>query len=393
MKKLFTFFAISAIVLGMASCGDGNEPDPKTAGFQFKVEALSTKVQCTVMPGNTKADYYKWVVSKSYADQKGGIEEFLKDFIKTYKYDYWRENEYIANGKSVGKTAIEPEMEYYVFACYVEKGKDEKATIISDIVYKEFKSMPAGRLNGLFTVGENKQVYFSQGNLYFSNVDGGEWRFADAQYYFLQKTATSSTTEWDCFYFGSGDRPYATDYEQLDGAIVDWGNNPIVNGGNQQRFWYTLSTEEWKHLFFDRANAQVRFGMGRILVDESYIVGLIILPDNWVTPDNVSFVASTTTGMHFNSEGVYRDDEEKNHYVDNTYTLSEWENMEFAGAVFLPDVPLWGGEACYWTSSTYNAGLFVGAKYLGFGRSYLSINGGVNPSILQFTVRLVCESN
>jgi len=28
MRKFFSFFAVAAVVLGMASCGDGNEPDP-----------------------------------------------------------------------------------------------------------------------------------------------------------------------------------------------------------------------------------------------------------------------------------------------------------------------------------------------------------------------------
>lgn len=48
MKKLFTFFAISAIVLGMASCGDGNEPE--ASDFQIEVQALYDRARVVVTP-------------------------------------------------------------------------------------------------------------------------------------------------------------------------------------------------------------------------------------------------------------------------------------------------------------------------------------------------------
>jgi sugar lactone lactonase YvrE len=67
--------------------------------------------------------------------------------------------------------------------------------------------------------------------------------------------------------------------------------------------------------------------------------GIMLLPDNWVCPN----------GLSFDPDDI------------NVYTLSEWRQMEKAGAVFLPytgerrakDQSIWiNAGIAYWTSST-----------------------------------------
>ena len=56
-------------------------------------------------------------------------------------------------------------------------------------------------------------------------------------------------------------------------------------------------------------------------------------------------------------------------YSDNTFTTSQWESMEAAGAIFLPAVHNGGGTGHYWSS---NEGTSGNAKRLYFSDSELT---------------------
>ncbi len=106
---------------------------------------------------------------------------------------------------------------------------------------------PQGAMPGLFSVSENKQVYFSQGNL-VKNTNG-TWSFAEHQY-----------DDGDLFTWASsgyngpeiGNQNIAYGYWDGEGstyANYDWGvYNPIVNGGNVPGLWRTLTRDEWDYL-------------------------------------------------------------------------------------------------------------------------------------------------
>ncbi len=212
-----------------------------------------------------------------------------------------------------------------------------------------------------FSVSSTKQVYFSHGNLQYQ-PSSNKWRFAKEQYDFIFEYATFGTVKnadntqtspsyngWiDLFGWGTGNNPTLLSQDLADySQFTDWGSNPIQdNNGitSGPNVWRTMSKDEWEFLLETRNNAANLKGVGGILrtepmKKEGFMKGIILLPDNWVCPN----------GLNFDPAGI------------NGYTLSEWRQMEKAGAVFLPytgerradDQRIWiGSGIVYWTSST-----------------------------------------
>lgn len=239
---------------------------------------------------------------------------------------------------------------------------------------------------------DDKQVYFSKGNLQYrakgglggdaentvpssANV-GGTWRFADYQsdirnnanksanydypgWIDLFGWATSGnnhnglsyqpwkSNEYHTQYLAYGGTNYSFEQEGQSG-MADWGRaNSIYDGETPTNGWRTLSNSEWKCIF-DRKGEDEKFlwGKGKI---GNCTNGLIILPDNWKWEGAVaSFAASWKPGP-------------QNDYK-NTYSYSEWKTMEAAGAVFLPaagyrdpgtspSMEGVGNSGYYWTST------------------------------------------
>ncbi|MBR2229529.1 MAG: leucine-rich repeat protein [Prevotella sp.] len=192
-------------------------------------------------------------------------------------------------------------------------------------------------LTGRFSVAADKQVVFSPGNLqYKASIN---WlAFADNQYDMAgedNENISSTYDGWiDLFGWGTSGyndkRPYMTsetDYDYGDGANdltgtnYDWGvYATIINGGGKA--WQTLTADEWTYLLQTREGAADK--LGNAIVESSLegtvggTKGLVLLPDTWQLPKGLSFTAATTD------------------WTTNTYTASEWAEMEAAGAVFLP---------------------------------------------------------
>ena len=239
-----------------------------------------------------------------------------------------------------------------------------------------------GAFMSAFSVSADRKVVFSQGNLQYQ-PSTGTWRFAEHQYDVvggLEKNVpgnvggnvyengvkcdnnnvnNESYTGWiDLFCYGtsgwngSGALAYKptdytgtnTDYtsENLYGDYenADWGmNNAIVNGGNKKGLWRTLTLDEWKYVMVGRENASNLFAYARISIDATVdgvteIAGFILLPDDWILPDGCSFTATPMTLTDSNN-GV--DEYAATQGFDaNTYTVSQWQKMQAAGAVFFP---------------------------------------------------------
>ena len=203
-----------------------------------------------------------------------------------------------------------------------------------------------GVLPGKFSVSSDKQVQFSQGNLQYQ-ASTATWRFAGHQYDVLRDgnvNISPSYEGWiDLFGWGTGNNPTLASEDGKDyTTFTEWGINIISNGGNIENQWRTLEMQEWTYIFRNRASAESLFGMGSV----NGVNGVILLPDDWNTPEGLSFNASTQNGLqwkegHYEQEGTgfitsRYTDEGKNHFLDNTYTTEQWEKMEDAGAVFLP---------------------------------------------------------
>jgi uncharacterized protein (TIGR02145 family) len=99
--------------------------------------------------------------------------------------------------------------------------------------------------------------------------------------------------------------------------------------------------------------------------------GLILLPDNWVCPSDITF----KSGFH-SSYGV-------DYYAAyQTFTIEQWSKLEAAGAVFLPAAGIRYGSTVrsvqyggYYWSSTEGGSHY--AYYLNFysGDANMSYNG------------------
>lgn len=223
-----------------------------------------------------------------------------------------------------------------------------------------------GMLRGLFSISRTEQVRFSQGNLQWSgsgthSVAGnttvnGTWRFAPNQYDTIgadNKNMSSTYTGWvDLFGWGASGynstnglpncTTYGSNVNTLTGSNYDWGvYNAISNGGNQPGLWRTLTKDEWNYLLAQRDSASVRCGLGQI----NGVRGLILLPDLWSLPTGLTFNPDASSAS---SAGL------------NTYTSAQWNQMQDAGAVFLPcggekqsgDVYSVNWYGKYWTASS-----------------------------------------
>lgn len=207
-----------------------------------------------------------------------------------------------------------------------------------------------GALRGLFTIGENTAVHFSQGNLKAVTTSGWssfDWYFMDNQYDIVEQANTDIANEysgktvvtllgWGTSGYNHGATNYkpnntgtsGKDYKAYNNAwntlyssngTADWGYNKIKNSVNEENKWRTLKKAEYVYLFQTRNDAASKWGYATV----NDMHGIIIIPDSFDDPykngGNDAF-DGTTTG-----------------WDANVYSLENWNHyMEPAGAVFLP---------------------------------------------------------
>ena len=239
---------------------------------------------------------------------------------------------------------------------------------LNPLVFGNMTFRPVGSKGGLFSVSATKQVWFSQGNLQYQ-ASTNTWRFAEHQWDYVgtqtadnfglyggtvsgsdNRNISSTYSGWiDLFGWGTSGwnsgavcyQPWSisTSYSDyypggsytngLTGAYAeaDWAwHNTISNGGNDVHQWRTLTQSEWAYLLNHRANASAKCGPGNI----NGVCGLVILPDRWILPSECSFTAGFTSDWTLNS-----------------YTLTQWAQMEATGAVFLPAAGCRGGSSVF----------------------------------------------
>lgn len=219
---------------------------------------------------------------------------------------------------------------------------------------------PTGAVNGLFSVSDSKQVWFSQGNLQYK-ASSNTWRFAEEQWHFVGtsysenpdyvggnvsgssnhrvSSSYSGWIDWFCWATSGYNhgaiayQPWATSgrvddfkaygitnsnlYDQTGKA--DWGYNKISNGGNQENYgWRTPTKDEWEYLINGRNTPS---GIRYVFAKVNGVYGLLLLPDNWSTSIYTLNYPNMTV-----SEAGY-----------NVISASDWANkLVKAGAVFLP---------------------------------------------------------
>lgn len=201
---------------------------------------------------------------------------------------------------------------------------------------------------GVFSIGENKQVVFASGNLRYAQSTG-TWDFAENQYDMVNVNNIEVGGTIDLFGWSgnqSTEKPWgvnaSTNNSDYAGEFVDWGTNTIAN--NQPNTWRTLTADEWNYLLNSRKDANQLKGVAQI----NSTNGLVLLPDNWTLPLGIEF----KTGFHTDYGAEF-------YAAHQTFTPEQWQFMEEAGAVFLPADGVRSGNDTYfsniycnyWTSS------------------------------------------
>ena len=223
-----------------------------------------------------------------------------------------------------------------------------------------------------FSVADGRTVHFSKGNLRY-NAATNTWAFASKQYLCIGEAnsnisesyngwidlfgwgtsgwnsganeyqpCSTSTTNSDYYPGGNGTNDLTGDYAQ-----ADWGvYNKITNGGNKAGKWRTLTIDEWLYLVGNNTQRSGKCGLATINGASKSYTGLVLLPDDWTLPSGVSFTAGYGSG-----------------FTTNTYTTTQWQKMEAAGAIFLPasgerdeniEVGGLGSYGNYWLSTHYD---------------------------------------
>ena len=234
------------------------------------------------------------------------------------------------------------------------------------------QTAPANAINGKFSVAADKQVYFSQGNLQYTQSTK-TWSFAANQYDIIGEaniTDGALADKIDLFGWSASNTtaPFgistSTDYSDYYGDyyddFVDWGTKTI--GDDAPNTWRTLTYGEWIYLLkYTRwTMAMVNGTLGFMLLpDGKDIAGVSVLGDG-----NIS---SGFLGAYLNFN--------ESDYADNQYTAEQFAQLEAQGCVFLPcagyrvgsDVGKVGSYGPYWSASPYGSDR---AGYLGFSSTY-----------------------
>lgn len=110
------------------------------------------------------------------------------------------------------------------------------------------------------------------------------------------------------------------------GDFVDWGSNTI--GTDVPDTWRTLTIDELEYVLSKRPDVSTKRGVARINLSSDgtvYANGLILLPDTWTAPAGITFKSGVASERSVQAYADYQ-----------TFTLSDWQQLESAGAVFLP---------------------------------------------------------
>ena len=259
--------------------------------------------------------------------------------------------------------------------------------------YKETKENGA-LVKASYKVSDDKNVFFSQGNLQFNAKQGthavldgtaevaGTWRFAENQWDVIgeaNEDIDSTYNGWfDLFGWGTSGWnskakcyqpwsisesysdfcPGGSESNNLTGsyAKADWGvYNAISNGGNEPNKWRTLTSEEWKYLI---QNNDWTMGYIKTSKEDSSLC-FFLIPEGFTAPTGVKVtVLSTSLGSTAgNTISVSKSD-----YASNTYTTVQFASLENLGVVALPcggylsgyRMHNVGSEGDYWSSSAYD---------------------------------------
>lgn len=375
MKKFLSFAIILACLVG---CDTANTPEHSTSCAVKTDNPLEIACYSAALGGRVKVD-----VSK-YEEIKVGV--MFSDNLEDMNY---RTAPIIDAGVLYGDEFevemfdLTPETEYYYCTCVLLNGVKYEFGEIKKFSTKEYPK---------FMVGEDKQVFFSQGNLQYQQTweydfeldkysKKGEYRFAYNQLDYIGEgnqniDSTGFTEGWiDLFGWGTGDNPSKISTQGRDYMnFIEWGRNTIDD--YEPYTWRTLNEQEWNYLLYERTDASLLQAVATV----TGVNGIILLPDNWECPRRIDFIPglSTTYGV-------------QGYAAHQSFDEVEWKKLQATGAVFLPAAGQRYGTECskieesghYWTSTS--------GRSLDFYSNSIGVSTNSNTS--GFSVRLVSDTN
>lgn len=205
----------------------------------------------------------------------------------------------------------------YPLTVYKDGGVDYVTATYDSVVFR-----PAETLSGNFSVSPTRQVNFMSGNVVYENsewrIESEQWKEGSKFYWSGNLNPYGLSECSDSYWTGGGERRISYYYyddwtsSSTGYSFVDWGEK--FDDG-----WYTMSRQEWWHLLYGRDNAENLFSYATV----NGVKGLVLLPDDFVKPWGVSFYPLESD------------------YSELVYSQYDWEKMELAGAVFLPEAQCW----------------------------------------------------
>ena len=270
--------------------------------------------------------------------------------------------------EAVEEESVYSEDGWYVGICFVPEIVENGYLTNGLSLLVNSTTFPEGAIKGLFSVSNTQQVFFSKGNLQYQ-ASTHIWRFAENQRDYVgtqtpdyagnvggtvtgsdNSNISSSYSGWiDLFGWGTSDNPTNTSTNNCDySTFIDWGNNPIINGGNIANQWRTLTMQEWEYDF------DIRYTVSGIRYAKAWVKnvkGVILLPDNW--NNSIYYLHNANT---WNTS-----------FDSNMISASEWTTLEDAGAVFLPAAGYRIGTSVY---EVRNIGFYWSASYYDVDYAY-----------------------
>lgn len=314
-----------------------------------------------------------WAIGTGEVLDEGGLSVTERGLCWSIHPQPTIQDQHQKNGIGIGffrvvLSNLMPDMNYYMRA-YAINGKGITYGDEVEFVTPPVPPTPEGALNGIFTVANRKQVWFSRGNLQYQ-ASPLSWRFAEEQYQCIGSSNENIAQDYngwiDLFGWGTSGwsgsgavcyKPYSTSIQFTDyhtGGILnaglfdeylncDWGYyNRISNGGNTSRQWSTLTQEEWNYLLNVRYTVEgIRYAKATV----NDIPGLLILPDDW----------------NSRIDSLNQANNPEASFISNVFTCEEWAVLEQANVVFLPAAGRRFGtfvldvlsNGYYWSSSGY----------------------------------------
>lgn len=352
MKKLLIIL-ISALV-ALAACTKSQEVHPEIGDGNDELVTVGMKDVHVKYTRTDHAELQKVVFHYSLAEEQQFeatemtkratfFELTINDLVSDTLYEYYYELFY-----NSGETSITVQKTFHTQAFDLPEPPEPPTPT---------DTIPEGATNGLFTINENgDQVYYSKGNLqYQASTD--TWRFAENQWDYVGDNTYGTVYEngekcnnallsetnngWmDLFGWGTSGydhgavcyQPWSVsntngDYNAYGVSTyslfdqtgqADWGYNAIINGGNQEGLWHTLTRDEFIYLVRERNTLS---GMRYAKATVNEVQGIILFPDDWVTT-TYEIVDNDIANVPCSSN-----------IIDNSIWVEVFESN---GAVFMP---------------------------------------------------------